>query len=89
MNVEDKILKGSVGQIGFMEKKRMKFHVVLEKQKEGGFVAYIPELPGCYSQGENREETLENIREAREAYLESLESKRNPVPAVEVLSLYG
>lgn len=51
----------------------MKLHVVLEKQEEGGFVAYIPELPGCHTQGENRGEAIENIKEARDLYLAVLE----------------
>lgn len=52
----------------------MKYHVVLEKQKEGGYTAYIPELPGCISEGETEEEALKNIKEAMELYLEELKS---------------
>lgn len=52
----------------------MAFHVVLEEQEEDGFVAYVPELPGCHTQAETREEVLENIREARDLYLEVLRS---------------
>ncbi len=55
----------------------MKLHVVLERQDEGGFVAYVPELPGCHTQGETRQETLKNIKEASGLYLETLKS-RNP-----------
>jgi predicted RNase H-like HicB family nuclease len=50
----------------------MKLHVILEKQEEGGFTTYIPELPGCISQGDTREEALRNIKEARELYLEEI-----------------
>ncbi|GAB6101512.1 hypothetical protein JCM16138_07350 [Thermococcus atlanticus] len=53
----------------------MKFKVVLEPQPEGGYVAYVPALPGCFSQGETREEALKNIKEAIELYLEVLEEK--------------
>ena len=68
----------------------MVFHVVLEEQEEGGFVAYVPELPGCHTQGETREEALENIREARDLYLEVLRSKKAAsVPHVEVMPLPG
>ncbi len=64
----------------------MKFHVVLEKQSEGGFVAYIPELPGCHTQGETRGEALKNIREARDLYLEVMaEKKAAKAPVVEIL----
>ncbi|WP_461865338.1 type II toxin-antitoxin system HicB family antitoxin [Thermococcus sp.] len=53
----------------------MKFKVILEPQPEGGYVAYVPALPGCFSQGETKEETLKNIKEAIELYLEVLEEK--------------
>ena len=42
----------------------MKLTIVLEKQDEGGYTAYVPSLPGCVSQGETREEALKNIKEA-------------------------
>ncbi|MEW5996011.1 MAG: type II toxin-antitoxin system HicB family antitoxin [Candidatus Micrarchaeota archaeon] len=48
------------------------FHIVLEKQEEGGYTAYVPELPGCISQGDTEKETLKNIREAIALYLEEL-----------------
>ncbi len=57
----------------------MKFHVVLEKQEEGGFIVYVPELPGCHTQGETKEETLKNIKEARDLYLETLKDKHGHV----------
>ncbi|MFA4647418.1 type II toxin-antitoxin system HicB family antitoxin [Pyrococcus kukulkanii] len=52
-----------------------KFQVVLEPQPEGGYVAYVPELPGCLSQGETEDEVLKNIREAIELYLEVKDSR--------------
>ena len=48
----------------------MKFRVVLEKAEEGGYVVYVPALPGCVSQGETKEDALENIKEAIEVYLD-------------------
>lgn len=71
--------------------KRMELHVVLEPRVEGGFVAYIPELPGCHTQGETRQEALRNIKEAKGLYFEVLESQKaklNP-PRVEVLTLHA
>ena len=44
------------------------------------YVAEVPSLPGCISQGESREEALENIREAVELYLESLREHDEPIP---------
>jgi len=54
----------------------LKLHIVLEKQKEGGYTVYIPELPGCVSQGETKAESLKNIEEAKELYLEELGKKK-------------
>ncbi len=48
----------------------MKFKVVLEPQKEGGYTVYVPALQGCISEGDTKEEALENIKEAIELYLE-------------------
>jgi len=54
-----------------------KLHVVLEKQEEGGYTAYVPELPGCVSQGETKAEALKNIKEAKELYAEAVKAKKN------------
>ena len=40
----------------------------------------MPSLHGCISQGQTREEAVENVREAIVAYLESLEMHDDPVP---------
>ncbi len=48
----------------------MKIKIVLEEQEEGGFTAFVPSLPGCVSQGETKEEALNNVKEAIELYLE-------------------
>ena len=45
--------------------------VVIEKD-EDGYYAWCPELKGCQSQGQTVEESLVNIREAIELYLETL-----------------
>jgi predicted RNase H-like HicB family nuclease len=42
----------------------MRIKVLLEAQDGGGFTVTVPALPGCISQGETREEAIENIREA-------------------------
>jgi predicted RNase H-like HicB family nuclease len=52
-------------------KVNMEIKVVLEKQGEGGYTIYVPSLPGCTSQGETKEEALENIKEALELFLEA------------------
>jgi predicted RNase H-like HicB family nuclease len=52
---------------------RMKVKIVLEASDEGGFTAYVPALPGCISEGDDRDEALRNVREAIELYREALE----------------
>lgn len=55
------------------------YKVVIEKGEDGYLIAEVPELPGCYSQGETLEELIGNIKEAIELYLESVkELKKKP-----------
>jgi predicted RNase H-like HicB family nuclease len=48
------------------------YTVILEKEEHGGYHAFCPILKGCHSQGDTFEETIDNITEAIELYLESL-----------------
>ena len=57
----------------------MKYRVIIEQDEEGVFVAEVPALLECISQGETRAEALKNIQ-AIEAYLESLKAHDEPVP---------
>jgi predicted RNase H-like HicB family nuclease len=50
----------------------MEFKVVLERDEDGMFVATVPALPGCISQGRSEDEALENVKEAIELHIESL-----------------
>ena len=50
----------------------MKYTIIIEKGRESGYVAYAPALKGCVSQGKTKAETLKNIKEAMEAYVEAL-----------------
>jgi predicted RNase H-like HicB family nuclease len=58
----------------------MKYTVVLEQESDGGFVASVPALPGCVSQGDTRSEALANIREAIELYVQDCRDAGEPVP---------
>ena len=55
-----------------------KFTVVVEKDQDGVFVASVPELPGCHTQADSLKELKANIKEAIEAYLESMEKDELP-----------
>lgn len=50
----------------------MRYKVNLKKTEEG-YAAWVPGLPGCWSQGKTEEEALENIKDAIHAYLEAVE----------------
>lgn len=58
----------------------MKYRILIEQDEDGIFVAEVPSLPGCVSQGSTRGETLINIKEAIEGYLESLKKNNEPIP---------
>ena len=49
-------------------------NAVIEKD-EFGYIAYVPSLQGCVSQGKTYEEALNNIQEATELYLETLKEE--------------
>jgi len=61
-----------IGEIFVMDGK-LRFTIILrrEEEEEGGYFAQCLELPGCISEGETREEALENIKEAIRGYLEA------------------
>jgi len=42
----------------------MFFKAVVHDAEEGGYWAEVPALPGCFTQGETREELLDNLKEA-------------------------
>ncbi|HSQ23598.1 MAG TPA: type II toxin-antitoxin system HicB family antitoxin [Pyrinomonadaceae bacterium] len=48
----------------------MNIKVVIEPGEDGYFVAHVPSLKSCWSQGKTKEEALQNIREAIDLYLE-------------------
>ena len=58
----------------------MRYTVILEREGDGGYVASVPALPGCVSQGDTRAEALQNIREAIELYVEDCREAGDPVP---------
>jgi antitoxin HicB len=56
------------------------YRVLIEQDEDGKFTATVPELPGCLSCGDTRDAALKNVKEAIEAYLESLQKHNEPVP---------
>ena len=62
----------------------MIFKVVLELSEDGGYTVYVPSLPGCISEGDDKQEALDNIREAIELYLEPVEDDFTSAPGYEM-----
>lgn len=58
----------------------LKYRVLIETDEDGVFVAAVPSLPGCISQGKTRDEALANIKEAIAGYVESLAAHGDPIP---------
>ena len=54
--------------------------VVIYPGEDGYYVAEVPSLPGCISQGKSREESLANIKEAIEFYVAALKKDNLAVP---------
>jgi predicted RNase H-like HicB family nuclease len=50
----------------------MRYKVNLKKTEEG-YSIWVPGLPGCWSQGETEAEALENIKDAIQLYLETVD----------------
>ncbi|NDJ13482.1 MAG: type II toxin-antitoxin system HicB family antitoxin [Acidobacteriia bacterium] len=49
-----------------------KYAVVIEKVPDSNYCAFVPDLPGCVSTGDTRQEVEQNIREAIEFHLEGM-----------------
>jgi len=65
--------------------KKHSYTVIYEEDPEGGYVASVPSLPGCYSQGDSLEEAQKNVTEAIELYLESLYEENKEAPEEHLL----
>jgi predicted RNase H-like HicB family nuclease len=56
------------------------YTVKIEPCEEGGYWAFVPALPGCFTQGETLDEVVRMTREAIEGFVEVLAEKGQPIP---------
>ncbi len=64
-----------------MSQSMMMRQVIIHPDPEdGGWVAEVPSLPGCISQGDTKAQAIENIRDAIEVWVEGARSVGMPVP---------
>ena len=61
-------------------KKLFKYTVVFEPAEEGGYVAYVPSLPGCVTEGDSLEEAMEMVKDAISGYIVSLKKHHESIP---------
>lgn len=65
--------------------------VVLYQDEDGVWIAEVPSLPGCLSDGATRDEALRNVAEAAAVWIEAMKQLGEPIPddpgTVEVASL--
>jgi len=57
----------------------MKFRIFIKQDEYGVFVSEVPELPGCVSQGNTREDAITNIKDAISGYMSSLKKHNEPI----------
>ena len=57
----------------------MEFNVIIEKDEDGWYVARVPEIQGCHTQGRSVEQVIERIREAIEVCIEADGLKIRPM----------
>lgn len=50
--------------------KTLNFRIIIEQDEDGIFIASVPAIPGCHTQGTTYEETIKNVQEAIELCLE-------------------
>ena len=64
-----------------MEASDLRYQIVLYwSDVDGAFLAQVPELPGCLSDGETRTEALENVEDAIRAWVETARELGREVP---------
>jgi len=62
-----------------------RYTVILDREDDGSFHAFVPALKGCHTQGDTEDEALANAQEAIAAYLESMVAHGEPIPTEELL----
>ncbi len=63
------------------------YTVIVEPAEEGGYWAYVPALPGCFTQGKTLEEVVLMAKEAVAGFIEVLAKLGKPIPAERPRSL--
>jgi predicted RNase H-like HicB family nuclease len=69
------------------------YAAVVERESDGRYSVYVPDLPGCASMGDTRRQALANVREAIACYVEGHHKLGRPIPRrrakVEVVRIHA
>ena len=57
-----------------------RYSIVVERDEDGLYVASVPVLQGCYTQGKSYEEAVENIKDAIRVHIEARRELGEPIP---------
>lgn len=63
-----------------MNKNIYKYTIFIEPAEEGGYISYVPVLPGCFSQGETIEEVKKMTEDAIKGYIDVLIEEGEKIP---------
>ncbi|MBC2699801.1 MAG: type II toxin-antitoxin system HicB family antitoxin [ANME-2 cluster archaeon] len=70
-----------------MQQKLLNFTVLIEQDEDGIYIANVPDIPGCYTQGRTVEQAMERIREAIQVCLEADDEEILPMKFIGVRQL--
>ena len=58
----------------------LRYAIIIEKAADGGYGAYVPDLPGCIGMGATHDEVVQNIIEGIKFHLDGLKEEGLPIP---------
>jgi predicted RNase H-like HicB family nuclease len=70
-----------------LENKILNFTVLIEQDEDGIYVAKVPDIIGCYTQGKTVEQAMERIKEAIQVCLEADDEEIIPLKFIGVQQL--
>ena len=59
---------------------------IIEKDNDG-YIAYCPQLQGCYAQGDSYEEAVKNLQDAMKLHIDDRIAQNEPVPSADLINL--
>ncbi len=63
-----------------IQKEILNFTVIFEPAEEGGFIAHVPALPGCHTQGETLDDAYKMAQDAIFGYIKTLQELKEEIP---------